>query len=273
MNVWTTGALAGALVMASAAGAAVTPRVNAQSHDREPLARALQIIGRGAQVGVTVRDLEADEAAKGTGGVIVDAVRAGSPAEKAGLKRSDRVVEFDGERVRSVAQFRRLVQETADGRPATVVVLRDGQRVTASLTPEQAGGSFYFGDDFLPVPPTPPTAPAPPALPLFLERDFGDFAFRSSYGSLGVSLESLNDQLRVYFGVKEGVLVRSVRDSSAVAAAGLKAGDVITSVNGRHMEAPQDVVSEIHRIESGAEFTLEVSRDRKALTLKGKVTP
>ena len=273
MSVWKTGALAGALVLAASAGAAIAPAARAQSRDREPIARALQIIGRGAQIGVTVRDLEGEEAKLG-GGVIVDEVRQGSPAEKAGIKPRDRIVEFDGERVRSVAQFRRLVQETAEGRSATIALQRDGQRVTASVTPDRGAGALYFGDDFPPIPPTPPAAPAapaPPAIPRFFDRDFGGFMYGSSDGRLGVSVESLGDQLRGYFGVKEGVLVRSVREGSAAAAAGVKAGDVITSINGRSVDDPSDVASEVRRLDSGGEFTLEISRDRKALTLKGKL--
>ena len=273
MNVWKTGALAGALVIAASAGAAMAPAPRAQSRDREPIARALQIIGRGAQIGVTVRDLEGDEGKQG-GGVIVDEVRQGSPAEKAAMKRGDRIVEFDGERVRSVAQFRRLVQETAEGRSVSIVVQRDGQRVTASVTPDRGAGSFYFGDDFLPVPPTPPAAPAPPAVPAiprFFDRDFGEFMFGSGDGRLGVSVESLGDQLRGYFGVKQGVLVLSVREGSPAASAGVKAGDVITSVNGHSVDEPSDVASEIRRMDGGGEFTLEISRDRKTQTLKGKL--
>lgn len=271
MNLWKTGSLTGALILSAAVGAAVMPRAAAQSAEREPIARALQIIGRGPQIGVTVRDPSAEEAKQG--GIVVDDVRGGSPAEKAGVKRGDRIVEFDGERVRSVAQFRRLVEETPEGRAAGIVVQRDGQRVTASVTPERAGGAFYVGDDFLRLPPSPPAAPAPPAaprLPRSFDRDF-DFMYQSSDRGLGASFENLSDQLRTYFGVKEGVLVRSVREGTAAAAAGLKAGDIVTAVNGRHVDEPQDVGRELRGIDSGGEFTLEVSRDRKPMTLKGKL--
>src|SRR5690349_13335730 len=63
------------------------------------------LAGRGAEIGVQVAE------GKETG-VEIREVRPDSPAEKAGLKRDDRIVVFDGERVRSVRQFSRLVQET-----------------------------------------------------------------------------------------------------------------------------------------------------------------
>ncbi len=43
-------------------------------------------------------------------GAVVNEVRPDSPAAKAGIQKNDVIVEFDGERVRSVAELRRLVR-------------------------------------------------------------------------------------------------------------------------------------------------------------------
>ena len=84
----------------------------------------------GTRIGVSIRDLNDDELKAGkTGGVVVEDVDADSPAQKAGFKAGDIVVDFDGERVRSSQQFTRLVQETAGGRSVQATVMRDGQRV------------------------------------------------------------------------------------------------------------------------------------------------
>lgn len=72
----------------------------------------LTLLGPGAEIGVSVREADTKE----NEGVVIEEVRPGSPAEKAGLKTADVVVEFDGERVRSARQFSRLVQETPPGR-------------------------------------------------------------------------------------------------------------------------------------------------------------
>ena len=66
---------------------------------------------------MSIRDFNDDElkAGKSTAGVVVEDVEADSPAQKAGFKAGDVVVEFDGERVRSTLQFMRLVQETLAG--------------------------------------------------------------------------------------------------------------------------------------------------------------
>ena len=105
--------------------------------------------GAGSQIGVTIRDLT-DEDLKGkasTGGVAIENVEAESPAEKAGFKAGDIVVEFDGERVRSGRQFTRLVQESATGRTVPAAVVREGQRVALNVLPREGG--FHFVDGVL----------------------------------------------------------------------------------------------------------------------------
>jgi S1-C subfamily serine protease len=101
------------------------------------------LAGPGASIGVRVRELTAEEvkvATNAAGGVYVEEVLAGTPADRAGLKRGDVVIEFDGERVRSVRGFTRLVSETAPRRTVKAIVLRDGSRRTLDVTPEVAKG-------------------------------------------------------------------------------------------------------------------------------------
>jgi serine protease Do len=173
--------------------------------------------GGGAQIGVSIRDFNDDElkAGKATTGVVIDDVETDSPAQKAGFKAGDIVVEFDGERVRSTRQFTRLVQETVAGRSVTAAVTRDGQRLTLNVEP-RAGGSLRFFDgsgDFSFAMPAPKVAP-----PMVMKRDFLPPDFESlvgASGQLGMSVDELSPQLSEYFGTKEGVLVTTVRDASA----------------------------------------------------------
>jgi serine protease Do len=260
-------ALASALIL----GAGLLPTAAANGQGR-PAVRALVDAGRGSRIGVTVQDVEeadAKDAKQPRAGVVVETIEPDGPADKAGIKAGDAITEFDGERVRSVRQFSRLVQETPTGRSVAVVVSRGGQRVNVNVTTARPS----FNDDFSyrlletmprPAAPLPPTPPTPPALP------FDDFLF-ATRGRLGLSLETLDDQLASYFGVKDGVLVKSVTADSAAEKAGVKAGDVITSVNGRHVYEVTDVTRAIERMENTDEFTIEVLRDRKPQTLKGKI--
>ena len=68
-------------------------------------------------------------------------------------------------------------------------------------------------------------------------------SWRSSI--LGIEGESLDSQLADFFGVKEGVLVRSVVKGSAAEKAGLKAGDVIVRVDDTKVATPREVSSAV----------------------------
>jgi len=286
MTLWKTGALTGALFVAAAAGAAFMPV--AQGKGPEPqrwedggaLQSIVQISGPSGRIGVSVRDLDDSDTTKS--GVVVDDVREGSPAEKAGLKNGDQIVELDGERVRSVRQFTRLVQDTPIGRKVPIVVVRGGQRVTLTVAPERGSG-WRSDDDFSfmtpPEPPEAPRSPRPPKPPVPPRPalPFGDlmpehgFSYFGGGGRLGVMLEDLSEGLSEYFGVKHGALVRSVSEGSVAAKAGIKAGDVIIAVNGTAVDEPSDVRRAIDGLDSQADVTIEVMRDRKPQTMKGKL--
>lgn len=261
MNGWLWRVPVGALVFLGIVGA---PR------PAPAQVRFLEMAGARAEIGVTVRDADTDGTTKA--GVIVDEVTKGSPAEKAGVKTGDAVAEFDGERIRSARQFSRVVQETVPGRSIQAVLVRGDQRVTVTLVPQRAEYDDDFGLRLLdrvrpampPMPPTPPAAPRPPT-------DRFDYFLAPGPRRLGVTLETLDDQLAGYFGVKEGVLVKSIEEGSAAATAGLKAGDVITGLNGRHIYDVSDVQRALGRPEANGDLSIEIVRDRKTQTLKGKL--
>ena len=276
MKTWKTAAVLATAVAAAAIAAAIAPPLQGQTRIT-PKARAVQVFTGGSRLGVSIRDVEESDSktAKGAGaGVIVEEVATDSPAEKAGIRKGDVIVEFDGERVRSVRQLTRLVQETPAGRTVPAVLQREGQRTPVSVTPSDDGRfSFQGFDDLGPfgrelrlvvpkiAPPTPPSPPTPPMV-----WDFDGLVGRSR---LGISIEPLSTQLAEYFGTKDGVLVSSVSDDSAAAKAGIKAGDVITNFNGSAVGDPQELRRRIQSLNDGDEFTVSVMRDRKPLTLKG----
>jgi serine protease Do len=217
----------------------------------------MMLDGRGAQLGVMVSDLDA----KAGAGVKVDEVTHDSAAEKAGLKAGDVVVEFDGEHVRSARQFTRLVQETPDGRTVKIAVMRDGKRQTLDATPEAR--AFDWTANLRVEPPLAfEWRGEPGAMP----------GMMMSRGRLGVTVESLSPQLADYFGVKDGgALVSSVTKDSAAEQAGLKAGDVITSVNGGRVRDADSLSRKIGDA-IGTELSIGIVRDKKETTLKATLS-
>lgn len=251
------GGLLAAAVAVGATGVQARVDGGGQPADR----RVIRLDGGGSRLGVMVSDV--DDAARP--GVRIDDVDAGSAGAKAGAKEGDLVVDFDGERVRSARQLTRLVQETPPGRAVKMTVLRNGAKQTLDVTPEAdavfsrrlAPPAFDFHFDGEP-------GAAVPAFPGFLAPPA--FAGR---GRLGVEVEELSDQLATYFGVATGgVLVSSVTKASAAEKAGLKAGDVITTVNGTAVREARDLVDELSEVKDGAEVSLGIVRDKKPSTVK-----
>jgi serine protease Do len=235
--------------------------------------------GRGSRLGVMVRDLEAAEVTSTVpGGVKIDAVDSDSPAEKAGLRTGDVVVEYDGERVRSARQFTRLVQETPEGRQVAMAVLRDGTRQTVRATPEARTFSWNMDIDGDRI--RREVERGMRGLDGLREFHVDPPAFnfrfdpgRMGRGRLGVTIDSLTDQLAQYFGAADGgALVTGVRDGSPAEKAGLKAGDVITSINGEAVRDADRVAAELARAH-GDEVTIGYLRDRKAETAKVTLEP
>jgi serine protease Do len=83
---------------------------------------------------------------------------------------------------------------------------------------------------------------------------------------LGIEVESLEGQLAEYFGVKEGVLVRSVLKGSAAEKAGIKAGDVITRVGDSKVATPGDI-SSLVRSANVRQVSIVLTREHKEMTI------
>jgi serine protease Do len=83
---------------------------------------------------------------------------------------------------------------------------------------------------------------------------------------LGVEAESIDGQLAQYFGVKDGVLVRSVSRGSVADKGGIRAGDVIVKIEDAHVSTPADISSRLRTLH-GKSVPLVLMRDHKELTV------
>ncbi len=195
-------------------------------------------------------------------GVIITSVVDGSAAEAAGLRRGDVVVDYDGQRVAGVKQFVRLVRETPIGRRVTLKLLRDGAEHNLEVVMgERKGwtpfekGELPFGDWQLHM-----------KGPKIVIPDMPHVYTTWHSTQLGIVAESLEPQLAEYFGVTEGVLVRSVGEDTPAARAGLRAGDVIVKVGDAAVASPREVTNALREY-SGEPVVLSVTRNRQAMTL------
>jgi membrane-associated protease RseP (regulator of RpoE activity) len=263
----------------------------------------------GPRLGIRIRDVGKDDVAKyklaSQAGVVVEEVTKESAAEKAGVKQGDVVMQLDGEAIRSAMHLTRLVRETAPGRSVKLGVMRDGKRMDLDATPSGGGDPMTFTIDRdriradvekemqalrekmrsaprMERAPMPEPEPAPGEPPLrwrmeqperlfeFFGQGEGPMAFAfSARGRLGVTVQELTPELAAYFGVKDGVLVSGVQADTPAAKAGLKAGDVITSVDDKAIARSSELVQALR--DKDGEVTIGVTRDKKAMSLKATI--
>ncbi len=207
-------------------------------------------------------------------GVGITEVIKSSPAEKAGLKKGDVILRFDDETVTSVRKLNRLVSETAPDHTVKLGISRSGsdQEVTVTLAKRDDLSTTIWqgmprGDVFR----TMPRGEFPKLDPFGESQEALVFALGNNR-RIGVSTQSLTKQLADYFGVSDGkgVLVTSVSEDSPAAKAGIKAGDVITAIDGEKIEGSGDLSRAINK-QKDVDVTLTIIRDKIPRTIK--VTP
>lgn len=212
-------------------------------------------------------------------GVEVTRVTEDSAASRAGLQKGDVIFEYNGQPVQGLEQFMRLVRETPAGRKVTLKLNRDGKAQTVNATMgtcDKCGSVFSWAgnkdlEDLVAGVqlPTPPDVWGPQQ-GWFPDTPHVFTTWRSA--KLGIEAESLESQLADFFGVKEGVLVRSVTKGSAAEKAGLRAGDVITKVGDAPVSKPRDITRTIRELNSTS-LTMTVIREKREMTVTVTIDP
>ncbi len=245
-------------------GSMASPAAWAQRTGR-PASRAVVVrTGTSSFLGVGVAEIEADRAKalslREEHGVEIKSVEPDSGAARAGVKEGDVVLEYNGQKVEGTEQFVRLVRETPVGRQVKLLIWRNGaaQTLTATMGSREPGLLARGGEGLEITLPRIPEIRIPDTPRVFT-------SWRS--GMLGIESESLGSQLAEYFGVKEGVLVRSVMKGSPADKAGLKAGDVITKVEDRKVSGPREVALLLRTLRTKKTFPMTIVRDRKEMTV------
>ena len=153
-------------------------------------------------------------------GALVADVTAKSPAEQAGFKNGDVIVEFDGKPVVDSRHLKLQVGATTPGTSVPVKILRDGASQTLRVTLRE-----------LPTDKLARTSPS---------SDSAEDALH------GVGVVDLDNANRPQSGVPDrvlGAVISQVEPDSAAYEAGLRTGDVITEINRKPIENAADAVA------------------------------
>lgn len=215
--------------------------------------------GRKAMLGITIEDVG--------NGAKVSGVSPGGPAEEAGLKVGDVIVELDGTNLKEAkgSATKVLIQKMADvdpGDAVDVVVVRGGDRQTLAVEArpfESRAYMFAFRDDDVAVAPN-----------FTFDEDF-EFGSRRSWRGAGpwsqVELIELTPDLGSYFGTESGILVVRGATMDDIE---LKDGDVILSIGGREPKSTSHAMRILRSFEEGETLVLEIMRDKRKRTLKSE---
>jgi len=203
-------------------------------------------------------------------GALLGKIVPDSPAAKAGLKENDVVLEINGQGIEGTEQFRRMIHEIPAGRTANLTVWRDGrsQNIKVTVGKHEAGNMKVFADGPKSFAFKMPPMPAMPDLS-GLEHLRSFSMISPGRPLLGIDAETLEGDFGNYFGAPngEGVLVRGVFASSPAAKAGLKAGDVITSLNSERVRSASELREKLLTNREGKSIKLGVLRNKSELTL------
>jgi serine protease Do len=261
-GIWTiaggTAVLCAALTAAPGYTVAQRAHVAGSQEMAEPQVRDFNVMfgeEGGSWLGVETREVTSDNAKElklpGERGVVLGRIAPDSPASKSGLRENDVVTEINGQQVEGAMQFRRMIREIPAGRSVQLTVWRDGhtQKINVTLgkaeelrrnmtrmAPGMAGAFAFHVPDF-------PDLPEVAEIPQMPSMEGDGLMLYAGHPRLGIDAEDLAGQLGSFFGAPdgEGILVRSVNSGSPAEKAGVKAGDVITSLNGERIRSVGDL--------------------------------
>jgi C-terminal processing protease CtpA/Prc len=199
-------------------------------------------------------------------GAYVLSVLKDSPAEKAGLKKGDIILKMDGTTIETPADVVNVLSQTEDEETISVTIQRGERKLTVTVVPES-----FSREEMVWIPePESFSLRMKKFLPLFKEQ-IQTLRTVSKGGYLGVHVDELTDQLKEYFGVQNGVLIKEVIEDSPAEKAGLKAGDIIMEISGKKIEDYQDLIRVINYYDPGDKLKIKIMRKGKKKTIEVKL--
>ncbi|MBP6672390.1 MAG: PDZ domain-containing protein [Bacteroidetes bacterium] len=204
-------------------------------------------------LGVSIQDVTPkfarDHALKIKEGAYITDVVDESPADSAGLKEGDVIVDFNGKKIETSDDLTETVRGTAPGTKANAKIIRGSENKTITVNVGRNRMRSPFAISGI-------------RTPRVMVRMFGG-------GIEGMDLMELNKQLAEYFEAPngKGVLVESVRKEENAAKAGIKAGDVITKVGTETISDVEDIRDAIADLDDAEKVTIDLLRKGKKVTV------
>jgi len=209
-----------------------------------------------AYLGVRTQELnealvEALDLEQGAGGVLVNDVVEGSPADEAGLRRGDLITAIGGDAVKTPQELRRVVRALEAGDEIEISILRrtEPQTLHATLGELERRSRRSWSDR------------GPRRMEFFTD----------SRPTLGVSLQDMDGDWERYFATDAGALVIDVVEESAAEKAGVQKGDVIVEADGSTIAGVDDLHDALDNFEAGDEFNFVVLRDGERQSLSAEL--
>lgn len=275
ITVLSSVAALGSITIVAASAAFAQSAFAGQLFALMPESPALMAHSSQGYLGIEMRDIDNDRASalklKDATGAEIIVVDHDAPAGKVGLRVHDVILQMNSQQVQGVEQLRRMLRETPPGRSVTLLISRDGQQQNINV--QLADRAKIEQDAWTQIHTVPDPGDDDSTYALVAPSGhgagnsfFGSLTFGSP--SLGVELDPLGSQLADYFGVKDGqgLLVKRVAENSPASSAGLKAGDVITKVNGEAVPTLNTWAKTIHA-NRGKQVQVTIVRNRKEQVL------
>ncbi len=171
---------------------------------------------------------------KRQGGVLINNVIKGSPAQKAGIKRGDILITIDGEKLYSVDEYREYLSDYMPEDKIEMKLFRKGKILKVIVK----AGIF------------------PP-----------EFSIDYFYMHLGIRVDSIGMAERFSTGTKEGIIIRDIRPGSEAQRIGLRVGDIILKINGIKISSLEDFKKIISRYFYLPSIRLVVKRGQFAYSI------
>jgi len=188
-------------------------------------------------------DLQTKLNLKDANGALVADVTSGGPAEKAGIKRGDVIVSFNGKNIHEMKELPYIVASTPIGATVPVVAIRTGQSRVFEVE---------IGE---------------------LKEEEKGFEDSSAKQRFGMKVEKITPQLTKELGLSEttGILITQVDNNSPAAEAGLKPGDIILEIDQAPARNLDDFLEKTKNYHKGDTILFLIKRGNSTLYLTLKV--